>query len=220
MEALALLLFGSLFLALALPHRDTADDDPDPQATLTGDDGDNSLTGDDGLDLILGLAGNDTLQGAGGADDLDGSTGHDQLFGGAGDDRLFGGTGRNQLHGDEGNDLLDAMLGDSFLDGGAGDDTLIASGPSHLIGNAGNDTFQLDVDGLFDYPVFADFTPGQDRLEIHYTPVPGSEPEIFLNPDASTNGANSYLEMNGQIIGYVMGEFGLGAGDIVLVPKA
>ncbi len=40
----------------------------------------------------------------------------------------------------------------------------------------------------------------------------------MVNPDASTFGQNSYLEFNGLIIGYIIGEFGIGYEDIILEP--
>lgn len=218
MLPIALMLFGGLCLAFAL--HDGRDEEPDDPPIL-GDDTDNTLLGTEGDDQILALAGNDRLSGAAGNDALDGGAGRDSLYGGLGDDSLFGGTGPGVLDGGEGRDLLQVLQGFGQLDGGAGDDRLISVGPNQLIGNDGNDIFQFDVLENDDqpYPTLMDFTPGQDKVEIHYTPVPGSEPEVFLNPDPSAEGANSYLEFNGRIIAYVIGEFGLGAQDIILVPK-
>jgi hypothetical protein len=218
MLPIALLLLGGLFLALALP--DSSDDEPEEEPPIEGDETDNALIGTEGDDNILGYAGNDRLEGEAGNDLLDGGDGFDTLYGGAGEDTLDGGTRDGGFYGGEGNDLLIGLEGFGVMEGGSGDDTLVSDGPKSLYGGEGNDIFQLELVTMEDqpYPTFNDFTPGEDLLVIRYTPTPGIEPEVVVNPDDSVFGQNSYLEFNGQIIGYIIGEFGIRPQDIILEP--
>lgn len=220
MLPIALLLLGGLFLALALPDGsdDEVQEEEDPP--IEGDDTDNALMGTEEDDDILGYAGNDRLDGEGRNDLLEGGDGYDSLYGGTGDDTLDAGTRDNLLYGGEGNDLLVSLEGYGVMEGGSGDDTLVSDGPKSLYGGEGNDIFQLELVTMEDqpYPTFYDFTPGEDKLVIRYTPTPGVEPDIVISPDDSTFGQNSYLEFNGLIIGYILGEFGLGYEDIILMP--
>ncbi len=109
-------------------------------ARLRGTLEDDSLYGTDDADRIDGLAGNDFV---------DGQAGDDVLHGGAGDDRLWG------------------SAGDDRLDGGAGDDTLEGAGGNDLlVGGAGRDVFAGRIDWNGSQATIADFTPGQDRLDL------------------------------------------------------
>ena len=86
----------------------------------------------------LGDAGNNTLAGTAGDDFLYGLAGADMLSGGLGDDLLDGGSGRDRLTGGDGADLFRiAALEDSYRAAG---------------------TTQSDL--------IADFTPGQDRVDL------------------------------------------------------
>lgn len=92
----------------------------------TGNAANNVIEGNAGNNLLSGAVGNDTLRGGAGNDTLNGGAGHDVLQGGAGDDLLQGGLGNDTY-------LLD---GDSdviieFAD--AGTDTVMVSGPSHIL---------------------------------------------------------------------------------------
>lgn len=227
MLSLAMLIFAGFALAVVIPGlTDAASDDDDP---IEGGPGDDTLSGTDGDDLLLGHAGNDGIKAEAGNDTLDGGAGSDSLEGGDGEDHLVGGNGGDQVFGGAGDDVLDDRFlnpeGEDYdppglLDGGAGDDTLIGSSGDRMIGNEGRDTFVIDADGgFFSYPTIADFNPNEDRLEVHYTPDPEHPPELSLIPDDDVAGANSYLEMNGVIIAYVLGEFGMDPTAAVLVPK-
>lgn len=129
--------------------------------------------------LIYALAGDDRVEGGGltdllyggdGTDDLNGGTGDDWLFGGRGDDRLDGGEGNDVLIDPEGQNSLsggignDHLEGTGVLDGGEGDDVLTATGGgTTLTGGPGSDRF---LPGLHGEITFADFIPGEDKLDL------------------------------------------------------
>ena len=152
---------------------------------LYGEPGNDALYGNDGDDLLSGGAGNDTLIGGAGADILDGGAGRDRadyryssasvavnlatgvavggdaegdtftgienLGGSQLADSLTGNDENNSLYGNGGDDLLSGGLGNDYLKGGAGSDTFIFD--SALDASANRDTI-------------ADFTAGQDRIEL------------------------------------------------------
>ena len=151
---------------------------------------------------------------------IEGDDTNNALMGTEEDDDILGYAGNDRLDGEGRNDLLEGGDGYDSLYGGTGDDTLVSDGPKSLYGGEGNDIFQLELVTMEDqpYPTFYDFTPGEDKLVIRYTPTPGVEPDIVISPDDSTFGQNRYLEFNGLIIGYILGEFGLGYEDIILMP--
>ncbi len=116
-------------------------------ATISGSTGgdlfDGSLNGPGPTaeaDLIKGRGGADIISGLGGDDWLIGGRGRDRLAGGDGDDRLDGGRGKNILEGGDGADVF------VFKSGVAGH------------GNAKG--------GVLGHGIIADFTPGEDRIEI------------------------------------------------------
>ncbi|SFH68858.1 matrixin family metalloprotease [Albimonas pacifica] len=131
-----------------------------------GDGGADRLRGGGGDDLLAGLGGGDRLQGGAGADDLRGGPGADLLGGGLGRDRLAGGAGADRLAGGRGDDALDGEAGRDRLAGGGGDDRLRGGdGRDRLLGGGGADLFVLDeAEGRRD--AVADFTPGEDRIEV------------------------------------------------------
>ena len=73
---------------------------------------------------IIGNNGNDSLTGGLGNDVIDGGNGNDTLTGGLGNDTLIGGSGNDTLNGGEGDDKLEVsdLTTDDHLDGGAGND--------------------------------------------------------------------------------------------------
>lgn len=75
-----------------------------------------------------------------------------------------------RVEGTSGNDMLSLSGGNGLLDGGAGEDVLSdGSGRDTLIGGAGADIFVLMADGQRD--VIADFTLGEDRLDLSLWPM-------------------------------------------------
>jgi serralysin len=75
-----------------------------------------------------------------------------------------------RIEGGAGNDLLSRRGGDGVLEGHAGEDVLSdGSGEDTLIGGAGADVFVLMADGQRD--VIADFTLGEDRLDLSLWPM-------------------------------------------------
>ena len=77
--------------------------------------------------------------------------GRDRLHGGYGDDTLLSGTG---------NDTLNGYAGDDVLSGQAGDDL--------LIGGGGADRFVFRLRGDNGHDRIADFTPGEDVLDLRW----------------------------------------------------
>ncbi len=137
---------------------------------LNGGDGNDTLFGDQadpnigsGVDVLNGGNGNDTLQGGGGADVLSGDEGQDIVNGGSGNDILFDdGIGANDtdvLHGGDGNDRIIAFSGTGQA----------LTGTDQYFGDAGNDTFVIDVRHLRDTGVQIHGGSGADTLEIDVT---------------------------------------------------
>jgi Ca2+-binding RTX toxin-like protein len=224
--SIALLAVAGLALAALLPL--LSDDDEAGEDPIEGTDQPDTLPGTDGDDILLGLAGDDLVQAAAGDDSAEGGGGNDTLEGGDGDDTLQGGRNRDGLFGGTGNDVLEDVTRDEtgfdidepgLLDGGEGDDRLRGGGGDRLMGSAGRDTFVVDTEGAYHgYPTIADLTPGEDRIEIEYDPDDGPPPGFEVVPDDSVAGANSFLEVNGTIVAYILGEFGFDPADVTLVP--
>jgi Ca2+-binding RTX toxin-like protein len=153
-------------------------------SVMNGTAGNDSMTGTAGNDSMNGLAGNDTLRGLGGDDTLDGGSGVDSLDGGLGNDTYVvtagdvivadpGGidtvvtpvswnisnasienitmTGTSNVS-VEGNNLANRIIGNdapNYINARAGADT--------LIGNGGNDTFNMSMGGTTSF--------GEDWIE-------------------------------------------------------
>lgn len=97
----------------------------------------------------VGMRGSDSIRGTAVAERLEGLAGKDSLDGGGGADMLSGGGGNDVLEGGDGADLLVGGTGRDTLEGGAGPDRfrfldVPARGPDLL----------------------ADFTPGEDVIEV------------------------------------------------------
>lgn len=74
------------------------------------------------------------------------------------------------LQGGGGEDTLFGWGGNDVIDGGAGNDIIADGGGSDLMrGGLGADIFLLSADGAAD--TIADFTPGQDRLDLSAWPM-------------------------------------------------
>ena len=137
--------------------------------------GDDRVTGGELTDLLYGGAGGDRLEGGAGGDWLFGGPGDDLLEGGAGDDVLIDPEGANSLTGGAGNDHLE---GSGTLDGGEGEDVLTATGEgTTLTGGPGSDRFLPPLRGRI---TFADFTPGEDRLDLSLLQTPDRAPTLEL----------------------------------------
>ena len=137
--------------------------------------GDDRVTGGELTDLLYGGAGGDRLEGGTGGDWLFGGPGDDLLEGGAGDDVLIDPEGANSLTGGAGNDHLE---GSGTLDGGEGQDVLTATGEgTTLTGGPGSDRFLPPLRGRI---TFADFTPGEDRLDLSLLQTPDRAPTLEL----------------------------------------
>jgi Ca2+-binding RTX toxin-like protein len=143
--------------------------------TLAGGNGNDTLAGGAGADSLIGGPGTDLLQGGDevngeAGDTLDGGDGNDTLDGGRGNDRLSGGSGDDKLMGGGGNDTLVGGRGLDTLDGGDGDDTLYYSAGSGdngtLLGDAGDDVFQIDGSGRFSTQLTVDAGTGDDLLVL------------------------------------------------------
>jgi Ca2+-binding RTX toxin-like protein len=135
---------------------------------MQGGAGDDIVFGDAGSDTITGGQGNDRLYGGGDADAIFGGDGDDVIFGDASREGDTATAGGDRLFGGEGNDRLEGGDGDDLLSGDAGADV--------LIGGDGSDTFRFGTDstgnGIIDR--ILDFNPGEDRIEMSSSLLPGA----------------------------------------------
>lgn len=137
--------------------------------------GDDRVTGGEMTDLLYGGVGGDRIEGGPGNDWLFGGPGDDDLDGGAQDDVLIDPEGANRLSGGAG---VDHLEGSGVLDGGAGDDVLTATGDgTTLTGGPGADRFLPPPRGRV---TFADFTPGEDRLDLSLLQTARRAPTLEL----------------------------------------
>jgi Ca2+-binding RTX toxin-like protein/pimeloyl-ACP methyl ester carboxylesterase len=119
------------------------------QASIFGNNANNTLYGTNSDDVIYGNNGNDTIYASGGNDSvyggfdndsIDGGDGNDKLWGENGDDKLWGGVGDDSLWGGFNNDSIDGGAGNDKLWGENGDDKLWGgSGDDNLSGGFNND---------------------------------------------------------------------------------
>jgi Ca2+-binding RTX toxin-like protein len=94
------------------------------QASISGNNSDNTLNGTNSDDVIYGYNGNDYIYANGGNDLVYGGGNDDRLWGGTGNDKLWGEDGADELRGDDGNDELRGGNQDDKLWGGNQDDKL------------------------------------------------------------------------------------------------
>lgn len=149
--------------------------------TAAGDDtiatglGDDTVFAGLGDDAVFGNAGNDRLFGGAGDDFVFGGAGNDFMRGGAGDDTLFGGAGDDNIGGGAGDDVMNGGAGNDRMFGGGGQDLMIAgAGSDTLTGGAGADTFRFGNGANAQVDKVADFTPGEDVIELSRTLLPGA----------------------------------------------
>lgn len=189
-----------------------------------------------------GGAGNDTLTGGSGGDILEGgehvagtTPGDDLLDGGAGDDTLRGGLGADTLLGGAGDDVLDhaghrlereGVARHEFdwhvddapdsLDGGAGDDTLILGDGDVATGGTGNDLFWVYDTGAAAAPAaeITDFQVGEDFLRVSLNPQNGQNGAPEVSVEASADGSDGLVRINGDLVAILRGAPGATASDI------
>ncbi len=148
----------------------------------TGNGLDNSLVGNSAANVLVGGDGNDTLDGGAGADTLDGGLGDDKYYITAGDvltdaggiDTIFTdsswtlatgfenltavGTAAVQLEGNNQDNVLVGNDADNYFNSRAGNDT--------MIGNGGNDNFDMSTGGTSSPGVrFIDGGSGTDTVD-------------------------------------------------------
>ena len=165
-------------------------DGADPEFNDGGFGGNDTLIGGDGEDTLEGGDGNDLLLGEGGNDTLDGGLGNDTLEGGAGDDLLLSG-GASQ-------DGIGGFFAQDVLRGGEGDDTLISQGgASLLIGGPGDDTIQVQDDGLFYDFASADYRTSPERVLANLTDGTRTIDGTTLGPNEVADGFGSVDTVTG-----------------------
>ena len=140
------------------------------------------VVGSELSDRLEGGALGDVLQGA---RPLSAATDRDTLVGFSGDDRLFGQGGRDVLRGGEGNDELHGGANGDALHGGAGDDRFVYYD-------------SWDSNAVSDRDVIADFTHGEDRIDVKFMDAIGSTRRddrfVFIG-DAEFSGALGELRV-------------------------
>ncbi|MCS5601570.1 MAG: M10 family metallopeptidase [Paracoccus sp. (in: a-proteobacteria)] len=120
------------------------------------------------LGIAYGTAIEDA-RGGRGADWVIGNGTANRIWGHQGDDQLRGGGGRDRLHGGYGDDTLLSGTGNDTLNGYAGDDVLSGqAGDDLLIGGGGADRFVFRLRGDNGHDRIADFTPGEDVLDLRW----------------------------------------------------
>ncbi len=187
--------------------------------------GDDSVRADAGNDSVGGGGGNDTLWGGFGDDSLTGDAGNDRVVGGQGTDVLTGGADADTVEGGAGDDSLTAIDGIDTLSAGAGNDTGIVGRGDIALGGSGNDTLEIDNRWLesTQIAVINDYVTGEDQLEIHYTPVYGSdtvEVPPVLTIVAGPGNAHHILRINGEPVAHIMGSTTPNLSDVILVRDA
>ena len=130
------------------------------EATIHGDDGNDSIKGGHAGDELYGDDGEDRISGGDGNDSIDGGPADDILSGDAGVDVVKGGDGNDAINGGPDSDILYGDEGDDDLHGGPGCDGRCAQAnpptsdnpppPQHddkdiLIGGPGKDTLSGDA---------------------------------------------------------------------------
>ena len=182
-----------------------------------------------GSDSVSAGTGNDSLLGEDGADSLLGEAGNDTLSGGQGDDALAGGAGDDTLsgHGPDGaGGTASTIDGADRLFGGDGADTLILGKGDFANGGDGADLFWLDGSSNADATTFAtidDYLRGTDQIEVHYTPVLGTngvEVPPTLSVIMGPNNAYAVILFNGAPLAHVTGATTLTTADIRLVRES
>ena len=159
--------------------------------TVSGGAGDDLLIGGNGIDIFRGGSNNDRLHGFGGDDSLFGDSGNDMLRGMDGDDSLFGSDGNDLILGGNGDDMMSGGADRDTLIGGTGNDTLAGDqGRDTLTGGAGEDVFRFASVthsglGVFERDHIADFTRGQDRIDLGAL----TGPALAFNGTAALSGA-------------------------------
>lgn len=170
-------------------------------------------------------AGNDTVYGGYGADTVAGGEGDDLITGWgvlAAGNAFAEAYARDAdrgdvLHGDGGNDTLLGGGGNDALDGGGGDDVLVGGvGADTLRGGEGHDVFVFGgLDARARLPVYdtqgdvvADFTAGEDRLDLSQFAhrAPGAATDVLADTDFTDpahlqvrsviDGANTLVEIH------------------------
>jgi len=206
------------------------------QASISGDNSNNTLNGTNSDDVIYGYngndyvyanggndlvygggnddrlwggTGNDKIWGEDGADELRGDDGNDELRGGNQDDKLWGGNQDDKLWGEEGNDQLVGDAGNDELTGGNGDDKIWGSAGNDLLwGERGND--QLTGDDGSDILNGYGFTDNErDTL------IGGTGADRFVLGDANS----VFYTKNGNSDYAVIADFNRGEGDVIALKK-
>lgn len=119
---------------------------------------------------------------------------------------IRGDGGSDDLIGGAGNDTLDGGSGDDSLIGGAGDDLLILrNGWDRAIGGSGKDVFAISTDvGSYANYTIADFTLGQDRIDVSAFGISSWETLKSLMTSGSPGYGTSFNLARGSQIGFFL----------------
>lgn len=196
--------------------------------SILGEGGDDWLDGGAGNDTLLAGDGNDVVTGGAGTDIVLGEHGEDKLSGGDGSDWIWGGGGNDTLSGFDATSpgvggTASAIDGTDALFGGDGADTLILGKGDAGTGGDGNDIFWLNPDANADAAAIVtvqDYTAGQDRIELHYTPVfdaNGADIVPTVTILRGPSDAYGVITFNGEAIAHIIGVPDLAMADIILM---
>ncbi|OYQ35852.1 hypothetical protein CHU95_06170 [Niveispirillum lacus] len=139
---------------------------------------------------------------------------------------IRGSGGADDLVGSPGNDTLDGGSGDDSLIGAAGDDTLVLRGGwDRAIGGTGRDVFTISTDvssGYANYTI-ADFTRGQDRVDVSAFGISSWDTlKSLMTSNAPGQGTSFTLARGSQVSFFLTGVDShlLSAGDFILSTDA
>lgn len=156
--------------------------------------------------------------------------GNDSVWGGKGDDELRDGRGVNRLAGNEGNDLINIVdideLTPDMAVGGWGADHMIVDEGDVAWGGHGADLVELvfpaRLEAGFQPIKIADFELGTDRIELSGVATslshldPATLPAELYSVEASEDGSDAMILVNGIPVVQVVGGQGLQVSDLII----
>jgi Ca2+-binding RTX toxin-like protein len=112
-----------------------------------------TINGNEGNDTITSGITNDVIYGGDGDDNISGDHGTDAIFGNEGNDYIQGGTGNDDqsidwwkgLYGGDGDDTLDGGSGDDYMAGDNGNDTYVVDASGDVVAEIDTPAIEIDT---------------------------------------------------------------------------